>query len=332
MQLVRWCVARLVATRDLTHDIRLFVIDPAEGDASSGSASSFVAPTPGSHIQVEVLIGGRVETRSYSTVGPCADGLYRIAVKRLAASRGGSAYMWSLTPGARLKIAHPRNQFELAWAKPAYLLLAGGIGITPIYSMALALVAAGADVRLIYGVRTAADLAFAEELRAELGDRLSLFVDAEGEKIDLDREIAALAPGGEFYVCGPLGLMDAARQAWTRSGRAAVLMRFETFGNSGRFANQPFHVAIPRLDLAFDVAAEETLLDALEKAGVAMISDCRKGECGLCVLPILSADGPLDHRDVFFSSGEKAENSKICTCVSRLAGGILSLDTPDRRA
>lgn len=331
MQLAHWRAARLVATRDLTHDIRLFEIAPA-GDEAGAATSGFVAPSPGSHILIEVLIGDRVETRSYSTVGPCGDGLYRIAVKRLKASRGGSAYMWRLSPGARLKIAAPRNQFDLAWHKPGYLLLAGGIGITPIYSMALALAAANAPVRLLYAVRSKADLAFGDELGAELGDRLALFVDADGNRLDLEPEISALAPGGEFYVCGPLGLMEMARQAWAGSGRPATLMRFETFGNGGRLATVPFHVAIPRLGLDFDVGADETLLDALEKAGVAMISDCRKGECGLCTLPVLAADGPLDHRDVFFSGEEKAKNSKLCTCVSRLGGGILTLDTCDRKA
>jgi vanillate O-demethylase ferredoxin subunit len=94
----------------------------------------------------------------------------------------------------------------------------------------------------------------------------------------------------------------------------------------------PFTVEIPRLGKTIEVPANRSLLDALESAGVAMIHDCRRGECGLCALPILGADGIVDHRDVFFSDEEKADNAKLCTCVSRLAGGTLTLDTADRAA
>ncbi|MEJ1156799.1 PDR/VanB family oxidoreductase [Prosthecomicrobium sp. N25] len=318
-----WRDARLIATRDLTPDIRLFEIEPA---------GPFVAPTPGSHVNVTVRIGERADMRSYSTVGPCRDGRWRIAVKRLPESRGGSAYMWTLAPGARMTVSTPGNHFELGRDRPGYLLLAGGIGITPIYSMALALAEAGADFRLLYAVRANRDLAFADDLRARIGTRLETFVDAEGRRVDLSAEIARLVPGGEFYVCGPIGLLEAAKQAWAASGRPADQLRFETFGNSGRYATEAFTVRIPRLGREILVPANRTLLEALEAAGVEMISDCRRGECGLCALPILAAEGRVDHRDVFFSEAEKAENRKLCTCVSRASGGALVLDTGDRAA
>ena len=150
--------------------------------------------------------------------------------------------------------------------------------------------------------------------------------------MDLDAEIARLAPGGELYVCGPIGMLEAAKRAWQQSGRPVEQLRFETFGNSGRFASQPFKVNIPRLNLVVDVPQNQTMLDALETAGVAMISDCRRGECGLCALHILEVDGIVDHRDVFFSDEEKAANAKLCTCVSRVAGGSITIDTADRAA
>jgi len=141
-----------------------------------------------------------------------------------------------------------------------------------------------------------------------------------------------LDPQGEFYVCGPIGLLEAAKRAWQRSGRPIDQLRFETFGNSGRFASQPFRVKIPRLGAEIEVLPNQTMLDALEAAGVAMISDCRKGECGLCALDILEVNGIVDHRDVFFSEAEKAENHKLCTCVSRVAGASITIDTADRAA
>lgn len=319
---IEWGSGRLRSVRDLTSDIRLFEIEPAPGE--------FVVPPPGSHINIVVQIGEKSDVRSYSTVGPCADGIYRIAVKRLPESRGGSAYMWTLTPGARLTVSKPRNHFELGRGRPEYLLLAGGIGITPIFTMALALAQSGANFRLLYACRRRQDLALADELREHIGERLHAVVDEEGMTLDLASEIARLAPNGELYVCGPIGMLEAVKRNWQQSGRRTEQLRFETFGNSGRYASESFTVKIPRLNIEFDVPPNQTLLEALEAAGVGMIYDCRRGECGLCALPIIETAGVVDHRDVFFSEAEKAENAKLCTCVSRVAGGSITIDTADR--
>jgi ferredoxin-NADP reductase len=321
---IDWRSGRLRSIRDLTPDIRLFEIEPS---------GEFVAPTPGSHINFVVYINGRPEVRCYSAVGPCTDGVYRIAVKLLSDSRGGSAYMWSLAPGAQLTVSTPGNHFELSRGRPEYLLLAGGIGITPIFTMAVALAQAELKFRLLYACRRRQDLAFADELRDRIGDRrLQIFIDEEGTQVNLDAEIARLASDGEFYVCGPIGMLEAAKRHWQHSGRPIDQLRFETFGNSGRFASEPFKVKIPRLGAEIDVPLNQTMLDALEAVGIEMISDCRRGECGLCALPILATDGIVDHRDVFFSDEEKAANSKLCTCVSRVVGGSITVDTADRVA
>jgi len=238
--------------------------------------------------------------------------------------------MWSLAPGAQLTISTPGNHFELSRGRPEYLLLAGGIGITPIFTMTLALAAAEANFRLLYACRRRQDLAFADELQNCIGHRLQTFIDEEGARIDLDAEIARLCPGGEFYVCGPIGMLEAAKRHWQRSGRPVDQMRFETFGNSGRFASEPFKVKIPRLGVEVDVPLNQTMLEALEAAGIEMIFDCRRGECGLCALTIIETDGIVDHRDVFFSDDEKAANCKLCTCVSRVIGGSITVDTADR--
>src|SRR5262249_23998912 len=124
---IEWRSAWLRAVRDLSPDIRLFEIEPV---------GEFVPPTPGSHFNIVVHVNGRPHVRNYSAVGLGTDGIYRIAVKRLPASRGGSAYMWSLERGAQLTISTPGSHFELSRGRPEYLLLAGGIGITPIFTMA----------------------------------------------------------------------------------------------------------------------------------------------------------------------------------------------------
>jgi ferredoxin-NADP reductase len=318
---VDWLPARLNAHRDLAADIRLFEIEPL------GEVAAF---SPGSHIKIGVMIGGRPDTRCYSLLGPPADGLYRIAVKLMPESRGGSAYLWSLAPGARLRISAPANHFALRPGRPDYLLVAGGIGITPIHAMALALAAAGARFRLLYACRRRADLALADELRARIGERLTVAIDEEGARLDPDAEIARLMPGGELYACGPVSMLDAVRRAWQQSGRPVDALRFETFGNTGQYAAEPFTLKIPRLGKDILVPRNQTMLEALEAAGVDMISDCRRGECGLCVVDVLAVDGIIDHRDVYFSAGQKAENAKVCACVSRAVQGGLVIDTADR--
>lgn len=318
-----WRPARLAATRDLAPDIRLLEIVPEGG---------FAPPAPGSHLDVAVQVAGRPDVRSYSVVGPARDGRLRVAVKRARPGRGGSAYLWGLAPGARLQVSLADNLFALNRGGGEKLLVAGGIGITPLYGMALALHEAGRPFRLLYAARDRADLVLAEELTDAIGARLETFVSAEGRRVDLAAAIDGLDPAGELYLCGPMPMLEAARRLWRARGRPMERLRFETFGSSGRYAAEPFVVRIPRLSREIRVEAGESMLDALGAAGVAMIHDCRRGECGLCALKILSVEGVVDHRDVFFSDEEKAENGKLCTCVSRVVGGGITVDTADREA
>jgi vanillate O-demethylase ferredoxin subunit len=307
----QWTGAVVAAIRDLTPTVREFIVCPTEGA---------VAPhAPGSHLQMDVLVAGKPQRRCYSLVGqPDARG-YRIAVKRLDDGRGGSLAMWRLAEGERLRISAPQNHFPLDLDAPAYLLVAGGIGITPLVLMAQQLAARGAKVRMVYGARAQEELAYVEELGAALGSTL---LTAVGGAIDFAMEIAALPHGAQAYVCGPVPMLDAVRRAWEASGRAPADLRYETFGSSGRFAPQPFRVRIPRHALDITVPADCSLLDALEQAGVQTLSDCRRGECGLCAVDVLGVEGEVDHRDVYLSEHEKRANRRICACVSRVVGAI----------
>lgn len=309
--------AIVTSIRQITPSIRLLEIVPEGG----------VEPwEPGSHLHLDVMIGDKQDSRSYSLVGEPDGRAYRIAVKRAPQSRGGSAYVWSLKEGARVTIGPPNNLFPLSYNAAAYLLIAGGIGITPIVGMAQALARHGTNVRMIYTARSKDELAFAGELHAALGDRLSLYITGEGQRIDAARAIADLAPHAELYICGPIGLVDDLRRAWDEAGRAPTSFRTETFGSSGHLAAQPFKLSVPRLGIDIVVPENMSMLDALEQAGVEVMSDCRRGECGLCVLDVVAADSPLDHRDVFLSLHQKDANRKICACVSRAAGGTLLVD------
>lgn len=316
-----WSEAIVEAIRDVAPTIREFTLVPAAG------AKPYA---PGSHLNVAVVVDGRPDHRSYSLVGTGDGSAYRIAVKRHDDSRGGSRYMWSLPVGARLSVTEPHNLFALEYGRPEYLLVAGGIGITPMVSMAAALDRAGANWRMIYACKSRCDAAFLDHLQAQYGDRIDTRISDEKQRLDLAQEIAALPPGGQLYLCGPLRLLDAARGEWAKARRPQADLRFETFATGGLFAPEPFRVKIPRLGIDLDVPVDRTILDTLEAAGVAVLSDCRRGECGLCVLDVLGVEGRIDHRDVFLGTHEKEHDGKICVCVSRAVGGSITLDTAYR--
>ena len=288
-------------------------------------------PAPGSHLPVRLrLADGRVLERRYSVVGPSDDGeAWRIAVKRCQPSRGGSAAMHALAVGDRLQLLPPQNHFAPSLRAPQHLLVAGGIGITPLVGMARALVARGADCRLVYAVRQAEDLVYADTLRALLGDRLQTLVGSAGQRLDIAAELAGLHPDAQLLLCGPARLTRAAQAAWHAAGRPAHRLRFETFGAVATEA-EPFWVKLPRHDLAFTVPADQTLLQALDAHGIATLRDCQRGECGLCALDVLSVEGRIDHHDVFLSPAERDADRRLCACVSRVRGGGVVLDTAYR--
>lgn len=316
-----WDTLAVAAVRDLTSDARELTLE----------TPWTAAHTPGAHIDVEVFVDGRPDVRSYSLVGEGGGPVRRIAVKREARSRGGSRYMWSLSVGARLKARPPSNSFELLLEPSAYLLVAGGIGVTPLVGMASALVRRGAEATMIYAGRSRGEMAYLDELSHLLGARLTVCADDEtGGPPDLAAAFAAAPADAQAYVCGPVPMLEAAKAAWAAAGRSATRLRFETFGSSGRYPNARFTVRVPRLGLELEVPETRSLLDALADAGVAVLADCRRGECGLCALDVLEADGPIDHRDVFLSERQHASGDKICACVSRMAAGEITVEPPWR--
>ena len=195
--------------------------------------------------------------------------------------------------------------------------------------MAQALTQRGALVKMVYGARSEAELAFLPMLQVALNESLSTALAERGEFIDFDLEIAKLPAGAQMYVCGPVPMLDSARRAWAKAGRLAPDLRYETFGSSGRFAPQAFRLKVPRHQIDITVPADCGLLDALEMEGVQALYDCRRGECGLCAMDVLAVDGEIDHRDVFLSDEEKLGNQRICVCVSRAVGEI-TLDSAYR--
>lgn len=313
---VEWRDAIVAETRQIAEDVRYIAF------AVDGAVPRF---DPGAHSNFRVEINGQPANRTYTTI-PAPPGQIAVAVKLHPQSRGGSRFMWALEPGQAVRLTLPENRFELSWRAPHYLLLAGGIGITPIYGMARALAARGASLRLVYAARSRALMAFADDLQALLGDRLVLRDNAAGDHVDLAAEFAALPADAECYLCGPIGMLEAAKAAWVAAGRPISRLRYEVFGDSGLFAEKPFVVDVLNRDISVPVRPDQTLLEALLGAGVDMIYDCQRGECGLCAVKVLERDAEIDHRDVFLSADEKAENHRMCACVSRLSEGRATID------
>ncbi|GLU43949.1 PDR/VanB family oxidoreductase [Allomuricauda sp. NBRC 101325] len=284
----------------------------------------------GSHIDVMVPINEVMEVRSYSLVGEYTPNTpYTIAVKKLPSSRGGSSYMWMLEQGNRIKISHPTNNFELAYNSKNYLLVAGGIGITPLVGIAEVLAKDPSNkVQMFYIGKNETDMPYLERLKNCLDSRLTIHFSESMGTCDTQEIIKLAGEDTLLYLCGPLPLMNAVRKNWEQSEWPNTHIRFETFGASGKMAPQAFKVIIPRYNLEILVDENDTLFNALEHVGIPMMSDCLKGECGLCMVDILEHSGIIDHRDFFLSDDQKEENHKFCSCVSRVANGAITIEVP----
>jgi ferredoxin-NADP reductase len=313
---LRWQEAEVVETTDVAEGVRRIVLRPDHPHPAA----------PGAHLDVEVRHAARTIRRSYSIVRSEREGeLWTISVQLAPASRGGSRAMHELSRGDRLRVSYPLQNFPLGVGAARYVLVAGGIGITALVAMASALRSRGADYTLVFVGRSREVMAYLDDLAVEHGDRLEVHVDDEGSGLEVTAAVEAIATAEaradtELYMCGPIRLMDAVRRAWVECALPAPNLRFETFGNSGAWAPESFRVSIPAIGREVVVGEDETMLDALESAGVEMMWDCRKGECGLCAVRVQGCDGRIDHRDVFLSDAQKREDSSLCACVSRVAG------------
>ncbi len=273
---------------------------------------------PGSHIDVMVTIDGERHKRSYSVVDSSEDGQrVAISVFRTPQSRGGSVFMQGLEIGDQLEITQPLQNFPLRVGAPRYVLLAGGIGITAMVNMARVLRNTKADYTLVYAGRSRGAMAYLPQLEGLHGDALRVHVDDEGTALQVDELLASVDPETELYMCGPIRLMDAVKRGWDTLGLSMPNLRYETFGNSGWFDPEEFLIRVPRLGVEATVGPGKSMLEALEDAGVDMMFDCRKGECGLCEVRLLGLQGSIDHRDVFYSERQQHAAAKMCCCVSR---------------
>lgn len=278
--------------------------------------------SPGAHI--DVIAGDYV--RKYSLCGDAADrGTLQIAVLRHAAGRGGSAYIHDgIKTGDLIRIRGPRNYFRLDEAADDVLLVAGGIGITPVIAMADRLKRLGRTYAIHYAGRSRTAMAFLERLQRDHGGRLTVHAGDEGRRLNLDALVAGRSPGGRIYACGPQRLL--ATLTALMAG-APDRLRVEHFISAGAQRDvrdeAGFEAELQDTRLTVHVAPGQTLLQALRGVGVDVTSDCEEGLCGSCEVAVM--DGEIDHRDKVLSASERAGQSRMMTCCSRAKGRRLVL-------
>ncbi|MGX6511007.1 PDR/VanB family oxidoreductase [Rhodococcus sp. SJ-2] len=278
---------------------------------------------PGSHIDVII---DESTVRQYSLCGdPADDTGLTVAVLREVNGRGGSRWVHdSLQVGDLVSIDGPRNNFRLEPAQ-SYLFVAGGIGITPLLPMLRAADAAGADWKLLYGGRTRASMAFADDLAARHSGRVELRPQDEYGILDLKAALDAVADGTGVYCCGPEPLLQAIENECR--GRSGVALHVERFAAKERPADAvdgAFEVELQQSGKTITVDANETLLDAVLGAGVDVPFSCREGTCGTCETAVV--EGVPDHRDSVLTEDEQAENDCMMICISRSCTAKLTLD------
>ncbi len=269
---------------------------------------------PGSHVDV-VLPSGR--QRQYSLCGDPADRYtYRIAVRRLADGGGGSREIHDdLKVGDLITIRGPRNAFRLVEA-PAYVFVAGGIGITPIIAMAKSADAAGKPWRLVYTGRTRASMPFLDELDRLPGGVVDIRPDDEFGIPDLDGILTEVPRDHAVYVCGPPAMLDTAR---ARLAAPDFEVHSERFSAPLVVGGTAFDVELRRTGVTVPVPADQSVLAAIRDQVPDLAYSCQQGFCGTCVAKVV--DGDVDHRDRTLLDSER--NDSMLICVSRCTGPLV---------
>ena len=280
--------------------------------------------TPGAHILIQAPNGA---TRRYSLCNaPAERNRYVIAVKREAGGRGGSvSIVDDLRVDDDLYVSVPRNTFELDERVANPLLIAGGIGITPILSMVRHLDAAAAPYRLFYLTRSAEVTAFAGELRAsQTAGNVVIHHDSGDPAQSFDLWPLLEKPRGHVYCCGPTALMEAVRDMTGHWSTSAV--HFEDFAvrEVPRTPDdKPFRVRVGPAGEPIEVPAHASILEALRAHGYRVPSSCESGTCGTCRVKVLA--GEPDHRDLVLTDDERRDEMTVCVSRSRTPELVLRL-------
>jgi ferredoxin-NADP reductase len=315
--------AVVLARRALTERIAEFRIGRADGCPLPMAES-------GSHIELHFGGGEHHFVRHYSIVGPLTlrddpEPFWRIAVQREDHARGSAFIHDNFRTGMALRVSRPINAFRLSRRRVNTLLVAGGIGVTPMLAMARSLRIRNVDFSMFYAGQERSAMAYVDELQGLCGDRLTVHESKRDGIPDLVRLLSGEPAETVVHVCGPGAMIEAARAAASALGWRKERVRFEVFNAAHRPGDEDFEVRLST-GRRVNVGAGTTILDALELAGVDTLSSCRRGECGLCVTDVAGCDGQLDHRDRYFGDEEHRAGRQIAICCSRVTGRALVLN------
>lgn len=310
---------RVRSRTSAARDIVMLELEPVEG--------ALPPFTAGAHVDLHL---GNGLVRQYSLLNdPVEDHRYVIAVQRDRDSRGGSSHVHdALHEGAIVKISAPRNHFPLVEDAPHVVLVGGGIGVTPLLSMAARLASLGRSWELVYCARTR-DHAAARDTLAGYGEHVRFNFDQEpgGSMLDLVQLVARAPEGTHFYCCGPtpmLGAFEAAMQARPGFGHVEYFSPKAPDPAAPAATSHAFDVELARTGTTLHVDADRSILDTLIDAGFDLPYSCQEGVCGSCETAVI--EGAVEHRDFVLSDAEKAASKSMMVCCSRARGARLVLD------
>ncbi len=309
-------VAEVVPVNGLITRFRFESLDGSELPAFSG----------GAHTVVEMDDHGVRRLNPYSLMSDPADRSgYEISVRRDDAGRGGSLYMHRhVRVGMEMGISYPVNLFPLDTRARKHLMIAGGIGITPFLSQIAQLRQFGGRFELHYAARSRELCAYMDRLTGAHPAQVHLYFDEEKQAIDLGRVLATQPIGTHLYVCGPKGMINWVLSTAEAMGWPKLALHHEEFLAPG--TGLPFTVELAASAKTITVGTTQSLLEAMEAAGVDAPYLCRGGACGQCETNVHKCDGTILHRDHWLSPEEQASNQKIMPCVSRFEGKTLVID------
>ena len=304
---------------DVNELVRRFTFESADGK---------LLPTfsGGAHTVVEMNDGGRTRLNPYSLMSdPLDTRSYSISVRRDDAGRGGSLFMHrNVKPGDEMIISYPVNLFSLDLRATKHLMLAGGIGITPFIAQIKQLSHMNGHFELHYSVRSRPLGSYADELQAQYPAYVHVYCDDEDQAIPLQRLLSSQPLGTHVYVCGPKGMIEWVLKTAQGLGWPSEAVHSEEF--LAPEPGKPFTVELAASGKTVDVGENQSLLEAIEAAGVDAPYLCRGGACGQCETRVVRHQGEFVHRDHWLTDEEKASGERIMPCVSRFVGKTLVLD------
>ncbi len=309
-------VTEVIEVNDL---VKRFKFERADG----GQMPTF---SGGAHTVVEMDDHGTRRLNPYSLMSsPQNRSAFTISVRRDDEGRGGSLYMHNhVKVGMEMTISNPVNLFSLDLRARKHLMIAGGIGITPFLAQIAQLDSSNGSFELHYSVRSKNLASYADELTSAHPNDVNIYHDDQGEAIDIENLLDGQPLGTYLYVCGPKGMIEWVRKSASDAGWPREAVHYEEFLTPE--PGKPFEVKLAVSNKVIQVGETQSLLEAIEAAGVDAPYLCRGGACGMCETEVIGYDGQFIHNDHWLDDEEHSSGKKIMPCVSRFEGKTLVLD------